>query len=323
MNKISVFITCYNVERFVKYAIESVLSQSYKDFQLVVLDDGSTDRTLKILEYYSSIDKRVNVYKNKKNMGLSYSRNCMFDYCDSEYIAILDADDMMPMDRLELEVKYLDENPDVIAVGGAMQFIDEDGEFSNNVKFAPKTRGRNMARLIVDNPFYNGTMMIRTSVLNGHNIKYDDRFNLIEDYKFWSDLIIFGKIVNINHIFLYYRRRSDSSTANCFKQRGRTSELYDIIHLNYISHICKDVLSEKEKKIYLEETKKIVFGERTSSFLIRIYKAFQLQKVFLKICNNCQYADEEFKAELNDMINIYTSQTLYKVMCKLGIMRLN
>ncbi|SFK47075.1 Glycosyl transferase family 2 [Lachnospiraceae bacterium KH1T2] len=323
MNELSVFMPCYNVEKYVEDAIRSVLYQTYSEFELIIVDDGSTDKTLEILKRFERLDSRIKIYVNEKNMGVAYTRNLMFDLCNSEYIAIMDSDDIMSRDRLEIEKTYMDLNPQVVAVGGAMQIITEDGKFENSVGFTSNNWGANMARLLFDNPFLNSSMMIRKSVFNQRKIRYDLRFNAIEDYKFWAESIFEGKIVNLNRIMFFYRKRENSLSATSSARFEKTSELYDLIHKEYLQCLCANCLSSKEINFYLREAKRIVLGDKENNIIERIHNSVKLQKILVKICNNCSFADDDFKLEIINMIKMHSSQTVYKILKKLKLLRFN
>lgn len=112
---VTVFISCYNRQNFIRESLESVLKQSYKNIEILIIDDCSTDDTLKILAEYQ--DDRIIILKNSTNMGIPYTRNKGLQNATGKYFAILDSDDICTEDRIEKQVTYLEENQDVVAVG--------------------------------------------------------------------------------------------------------------------------------------------------------------------------------------------------------------
>ena len=115
MVKVSVLIPFYNSEAFLKPCIDSVLRQTFTDFELILLNDGSTDGSERIVKEYD--DPRIRYYSNGKNLGIPVSHNKLMDYARGEYLALVDSDNLCCPDRLEKQVKYLDEHPDVTIVG--------------------------------------------------------------------------------------------------------------------------------------------------------------------------------------------------------------
>jgi glycosyltransferase involved in cell wall biosynthesis len=125
---ISIVMPVYNAGSFLRESLDSVLSQTYKDWELICVDDGSTDNSLYILQEYSLVDSRIKVFKNKKNLGVSATTNFAIKKCSGQYLARMDADDVMVSDRLEKQITFLKRNPKVIVLGGQCELINEKGE---------------------------------------------------------------------------------------------------------------------------------------------------------------------------------------------------
>ena len=105
--KVSVLMSCYNSQKTLKDSINSVLTQTYKNFEFLIIDDGSSDDTLKILQDFENIDERIKVYKNSKNIGLTKSLNILIDKSVGKYIARQDADDISKPERFDVQYNYL------------------------------------------------------------------------------------------------------------------------------------------------------------------------------------------------------------------------
>jgi glycosyltransferase involved in cell wall biosynthesis len=123
--KVTVLIAVYNGERFLREALDSVLAQTFTDFELLVVNDGSTDETVTILESYS--DQRIRVITNRRNIRVVGSLRRGLNYARGEYIARIDAEDIALPERLEKQVRYLDFHPEVGMVSSRCLAIDEDG----------------------------------------------------------------------------------------------------------------------------------------------------------------------------------------------------
>src|SRR5262249_44460136 len=124
---VSVMMPVYNAERYVGKAIESVLNQTLSDFELVIVNDGSTDGSLEILQEYAARDPRIRL-TSRPNVGLVGSRNELLDAARSNLVACMDADDISRSDRLERQVEYLRAHPDCVLVGSRVIIIDPDGQ---------------------------------------------------------------------------------------------------------------------------------------------------------------------------------------------------
>ena len=315
MKKVSVFVPCYNVEKYVQQMLDSVLCQTFTDFNLVLVDDGSTDGTLAILKEYVKYDDRIKLYSNNKNMGLPYTRNLMFEYCDSDYIALMDADDIMPIYRLKEEAEYLDKNPSVDAVGGAMQIIDTCGNYTDRVDFLPLSYDECKAAMLMYNCFMNGSMMIRREKVIQAGVKYDRRFFCMQDYRFWSELILKCRMENMNHIMLYYRENDSSVTARNRSMKKR-KKLYDIIHSDYINEMLSDILTQKEKEEYLKLSRVTSGGIQPSKGFTKYRFSLRMQILLNRIGEyyKKKHADSKaFTSQIDKMINMYTSSKLNKL----------
>ncbi|MCP8319033.1 MAG: glycosyltransferase, partial [Candidatus Methylarchaceae archaeon HK01B] len=123
--KITILMSVYNGEKYLREAIDSILNQTFKDFEFLIINDGSTDRTVEILRSYH--DSRIKIITNEKNMGLTKSLNKGLKIARSEYVARMDADDISYPRRLEVQYEYMKKNPDVGIVGSWNDVIDDKG----------------------------------------------------------------------------------------------------------------------------------------------------------------------------------------------------
>jgi glycosyltransferase involved in cell wall biosynthesis len=239
----------YNAERFLKQAIDSILNQTYQDFQLLLIDDASTDHCMDIIKSYQ--DPRIKVFQNQKNMGISCTRNRGIELCNTEYMALMDDDDISMPYRLEHEVKFLDEHPEVDVVGGHQRQIDEDGRDLNkqwNVYLNPKYI---KAFLMSSNTIVNGSTMFRKEFIDRYHIRYQEENCFgAEDYRFWVDCSLKGTIANLDEVLLLWRtgHRNESKRAvtEFIKER---KEFIDKLH-KYALEMNGIHLSREHQQIY-------------------------------------------------------------------------
>ncbi len=197
MVKVSVIMAVYNTQQYVGDAIESILNQTYTDFELLICNDGSTDNSPHIIRRYK--DCRIRIF-NQSNQGVIIARNAMRMQAKGQYLAVMDSDDVSVHNRLEKQVAVLDNNPHVVAVGG--QIMRCDGHL-NPVKLW--TYPTQKAGHMIPHPAH----MVRTSV--ALQVPYRPYFFAAEDKDMFLRLAEKGDIVNIPDTVLYYRWHGNNS----------------------------------------------------------------------------------------------------------------
>jgi len=124
---VSVILPIFNAEKYLSVCIESVLNQTFQDFELILINDGSTDGSSVIIKKYEQLDKRVKVFNNDHNLGIIDTLNVGLRLAKGKYIARMDSDDICVEDRLKYQVDYLDEHEYIFLIGGSFYLIDENG----------------------------------------------------------------------------------------------------------------------------------------------------------------------------------------------------
>ena len=181
-NNISVILSVFNGEKHIANAIESVLNQSYEDFEFLILDDASTDNTNNIIKRYQKIDKRIELLKNNSNLGLTKSLNTLISKSKYEYIARQDADDLSLVERFSSQLTVINSG-DYDAVT-TRAIIKGENTFTPNYSYYLPRR----FVMKIKNPFIHGSLMIKKSVLYDLG-KYNEKFYYAQDYKLMSDLV--------------------------------------------------------------------------------------------------------------------------------------
>ena len=224
MEKISVIVPVYNVESYLERCINSLLNQTYSNLEIILIDDGSTDNSLKLIKKFS--DPRIRFFVNEKNSGIAQSTNRGVDESRGEYIALLDDDDEAINNRLALQVEYMEEHPDIAILGGRSIDMDENdkilslkGSVRNNPKLIK-------AMLLFGNvDFYNGTAMIRKKFIVDNQLRYRDGCYGMQDYRFYIESSKCGKITTLDQYLLKYRKHEDNETkrnlTKCAKKRAK------------------------------------------------------------------------------------------------------
>jgi glycosyltransferase involved in cell wall biosynthesis len=193
----------FNSENYVAAAINSILSQSFSDFEFIIIDDGSTDNTNTIIK--SIKDKRIVLIENKVNKGLVYSLNIGLKTASKKYIVRMDADDIAYSERLSIQFKFMEDNPEVSIAGSYMQTFGVREEVWKGGETYPKV----FAKLFFESPLFHPTIIGRSHVLK--KAGYDPYFKAAEDYDIWFRLLKDGHhVVVIPKILLRYRTHTEN-----------------------------------------------------------------------------------------------------------------
>ena len=190
----------YNGEKYLRESIDSVLNQTFKDFEFIIINDGSKDNSLGIIKKYARKDKRIILINNPKNKGLQFSLNAGLKIAKGKYIARMDQDDISHTKRLEIQYDYLEKNPPIFLIGSSAIVIDENGnklgvfkKYDNYKKIKKK--------LLKNNCIIHPLIMFRNE-----GVLYREKFKMSEDYDFYLRLLSDGKkITNLPDFLLKYR----------------------------------------------------------------------------------------------------------------------
>jgi glycosyltransferase involved in cell wall biosynthesis len=210
--EISIVMPAYNAEKYVARAIESVLKQTFKSFEFIIIDDGSTDKTHGITQLYAQKDSRAIVVTHKKNKGLVNSLNEGLRMARGKYIARMDADDISLPDRLLRQYQYLEKNPSVVLVGTSAAVVDDD---DNAFEVKPRLLADHEIRigLAFRCRFCHGSVMIRRDVIASNSEFYNPNALHHEDYEYWPRLLKYGLAANLPEVLYYWRQSSSSITS--------------------------------------------------------------------------------------------------------------
>lgn len=278
--KVSVIMPSYNKEKYIGASIDSVLNQTFQDFELIIIDDVSKDHSVDIIQMYQ--DERIRFYQNTENVGIAQNRNRAIDLAKGEYIALLDADDISTNFRLEKEVEYLDHHPDIAVVFGEFLEIDEEDNIKETYFVPMKNPAYIKARLMVQDIIPNGSSMYRKDFVNKHNIRYRDGYLGMDDYLFWVECSLYGNITGLSELFLYWRNTKNNGT-NTYKY----SDEYKVNRYKKYSEILKFalqqngfILTQDEENLYCKILSEYSYKITTESELkefLRIIKKICMQ----------------------------------------------
>lgn len=221
--RVSVIMPVYNSEQFLEPAVMSILSQTFTNFELIVVDDGSTDSSLKILRGFADGDDRVRIF-SRPNTGYVIALNEMIDAAAGEYLARMDADDIALPSRLQTQVDYLDAHPDIVCVGTHWEIIDEADRLLHVQKPPVDDETMQQAAMRGATPFCHPSIMVRSEAMRRVG-SYQVDMEPAEDLDLALRLGEIGKLANIDVPLMRYRVHSGSvSGTRAAQQIDRQSE---------------------------------------------------------------------------------------------------
>lgn len=203
--KISVVMAAYNSEKYIRDSIESILNQTYKDFEFLIVNDASTDSTEEIIKEYQSKDERIKLLQNVNGKGISGAANTGLDNAKGEYIARMDSDDVSLPERFHEEVAFMDANPDIGACGAWVRVVGLDGYV---VWENPVDPDYIKSIMLFYGAISNPVAMLRRSVLEDNNFRYEN--TAAEDYELYVRISRVAKLANIPKVLLNYRLHSSN-----------------------------------------------------------------------------------------------------------------
>jgi glycosyltransferase involved in cell wall biosynthesis len=217
--KISAIMPVYNREKFLDEAIQSVLDQTFEDFEFIIIDDGSTDESVNIIKKYAAKDDRIKLFCNDKNKGISYTRNRGIKIAQSNIIAVVDSDDVNMLERFEIQYNFMKNNSKIAIVGSYAYVIDERGK-----KTGEEFKYAITQEVVSKSFFYKGPFLQPTTMYNKKDVLdvggYRDKYREIDEVDLYLRMLSEGKLgSNIPKFLVAYRKHEDSTEKNYKKKR--------------------------------------------------------------------------------------------------------
>jgi glycosyltransferase involved in cell wall biosynthesis len=253
---VSVLIPCYNVAPFVTQAIDSIINQTYKNIELIIINDGSTDDTFEKLKEFEKKDSRVKLYNNEINIGLIKTLNKGIDLCNGLYISRFDADDIMPLNRIEKQIAIVNQNLNIELITSYLTYVTPNGNYHSKVEsFYGYTLQSAKFISLFETPLAHPGMFIKTSVLRKVNFSDNLQNQHIEDYDLFSNLLFnnINLFVQTDNKDRYFYRRNPNSVSNNNKEiQNENSTLkakhniFKIFHYNVNSESLDIIILKKK-----------------------------------------------------------------------------
>lgn len=240
---LSVIMPVYNGQKYLNDAIDSVLCQTFKDFELLIIDDGSTDSSVEIIQ--SIKDSRIRLLKNEKNQGIAFTRNVGLKEAKGEFLAWMDCDDLIEPNRFEIQIDYLRENLKIGICGTALSRFGE-GKPRISREYADSEMIK--AALLFYPAIRPATAMYRMDMVRKAELTYDTRLAVAEDYDFYFEASFHFPIKNLDQV-LYHYRSSESSIMKIYSDRQQL--LFNFHKIIYSKAFEKLGVSKLEKNFEL------------------------------------------------------------------------
>ena len=333
MIKVSIISSVYNCEQYIAEMIESILNQKYKCWELIIVDDSSQDRTAEIINSYR--DKRIKLIRNNKNLGLTHNLNVAMSIAQGKYIARIDGDDVAYSDRLEKQIDYMENHPDIVLSGCWIKSFGKEHVFRQRVTDDKTLR----AQLVFDPVLFHPTFIFRKDVVDKNHICYNENLQYAQDYRFTYDMSRCGKIGNLSEILLMYRVHDNQISNERYAEQTKCANqtrqkilrdmgilLSDNQLESWYKFCLYQVLSETDKKNIEDICKKIKEWNKNTHYydmeLLELllemkYKENNQQGVLPNdVCKVNKY--QELYMLLLRYINIKDSRCVYKYLSRKG-----
>lgn len=275
--KISVIIPVYNGEKYLKETLNSIIQQSFREFELLVIDDASSDGSLNLLHEFALVDPRIKVFMNSKNMGVSFTTNFGINHSKGEFIALSDQDDVSFTDRFSEQLAFLESNPDIDVVGTQVTDINDQGQILADEPVLPITSGVIRWGLIFGCMLSNSSVMFRRKVFADPNFRFGS-FKVAQDYDLFTRMSLQFKMANLQKTLLFSRRHPDNFSRT-FADLQR-QETYEIIRGHVIKIINEELTDDIISGILYAKHQKI------TPEIGSVYTALRVSTVLVRLANN-------------------------------------
>ena len=213
---VSVLTPVYNAEAYLDEMLASLRRQTLTDFEVVLVDDGSSDASGSMLERAAQVDPRFRLLSLPSNQGIVAALNHGLESCRGTYVARMAADDIAFPDRLERQVGYLEKHPEVVVLSTSLAYIDSDGRSMGKVR-----RTALSGSLLRANPLLHPTVMFRRAVLLAAGLRYRAEFAYAEDYYLWLEFSLHGRLGMLDEVTVLYRVSPSALRARRLKEMLR------------------------------------------------------------------------------------------------------
>lgn len=297
MPEITVFMTAFNASRHISEAINSILNQTFQDFELLVIDDGSIDETYNIAASFT--DSRIRIIKNEQNKGLLFSRNIALKEARGKYLAILDSDDIAVTNRLDIQYKEFQNRPNLALLGTSALVINDSGNETDEKIDVKYGNEKIRTELFFGNTFVHSSIMMKLEVLR---IVGGYQVHLAEDYDLWIRIAMNHEVDNLNLPLVKYRKH-DNNISKIQEEKLR-AELYPIkqkqlekINIK-ISKEIFEIMTQypTQNKYSLEEYRQVILNILQQNNSYKFFEPYTLRKKLFSLWYEAILNEPNYKA---------------------------
>lgn len=276
---VSVVMTIYNGQSYLKESINSILEQQYQNFEFIIVNDGSSDHSDKIVLSYS--DKRIKYFQFLENQGVVNRLNFAFEKANGVYIVKMDQDDISKRDRIEKQVRFMENHLDIGICGSYVRLFGA----KTGIWKMPTTNDEIKAALINGSPFCHPSVIFRKQVIIDNKIKYSDGFNLTDDYELWTQLFSVTKFANLNIPLLHYRISEEQVS---FKRKKEQDQQIQVLRKRLLDAVYE--ISESEFNLIFNIQKTVsVYNKFEIESIISILEQFSKRNSQLDIFHKSSF----------------------------------
>jgi len=282
MPAITVLMPVYNAEEYLKQAIESILNQTFTNFEFLIINDCSTDSSFEIIKSYD--DNRIRLVHNEKRLNLTGSLNKGIDLAKGKYIARMDADDISLPQRLQKQYEFMESNHEIGICGTWVQSFGLENAIA---KYQTKDIYIKL-KMLHESHFCHPSVIIRTTILKQHNLYYNPNDPSAGDYEFWCRALKHTKFANIPEILLKYRKSKTSISATEYEiQKQNSNNIKTVLFKDLGIDVTNDELNLYRNIAYHQYKKDKQFVVQAENLLQRMLKANESHNMFQKnVFNN-------------------------------------
>ncbi len=284
----------YNCEQYINDSVQSILNQTFKDFELIIIDDKSTDDTVDLIKKFE--DDRIVLIEKEKNSGYTDSLNYAVTIAKGDYIARMDGDDISMPERFKIQIDFLTKNEDVILCGTGMKVIDSDKILKH-----PSNYEEIKVKLCFTNSIFHPTVLFRKKVLIEN--QYDKNFEPAEDYDLWTRLVFKGKLMNIDETLLHYRLHANQ-VSNSKREIQINAATLAQLRMFQVLFDDEIITIEKFKEAFnFNDSSKI----ENLLFTLKFFKKAQIKNNQFKIYNELSFNENIEQAKISYLKHYFYS----------------
>lgn len=272
--KISVIIPVYNGEKYLKETLDSIVQQTFRDFELLLIDDASSDGSLQILHEYAKVDDRIRVFGNKQNMGIAETTNFGIAQAAGEFIALSDQDDVSAPERFDQQIIYLGQHPEISVLGTQTISFSPDCEVEERKSAFPLTPGAIRWGLIFGCMLANPTVIFRREIFVEHGFRFS-KYRVAQDFDLFTRISPLFKFANLPQALVFHRihDKNASKTSSLLQQNEHyeitKNHVFDLIGEELSDDIISGILFAKHQK-KIREIENINIAYNVSKVLVKL-----------------------------------------------------